>query len=65
MDKGRIAHVVAVGSGKGGVGKSTASALLASELARRGLKVGVLDADVTGPSLPKLFGVHGPLVDRG
>ena len=65
MDKGRIAHVVAVGSGKGGVGKSTAAALLASELARRGLKVGVLDADVTGPSVPKLFGVSGPLVDRG
>ncbi|MGI0132854.1 MAG: Mrp/NBP35 family ATP-binding protein [Thermoplasmata archaeon] len=65
MDKGRIAHVVAVGSGKGGVGKSTAAALLASELTRRGLKVGVLDADVTGPSIPKLFGVRGPLVDRG
>ncbi len=65
MDKGRIRHVVAVGSGKGGVGKSSVTALLAAELRRRGLAVGVLDADITGPSIPKLFGLHGPLVDRG
>jgi Mrp family chromosome partitioning ATPase len=65
MDKGRIRHVVAVGSGKGGVGKSSTTALLAAELGRRGLKVGILDADITGPSIPKLFGLPGPLVDRG
>ena len=65
MQKGTIQRVVAVGSGKGGVGKSTATALLAVGLARRGLKVGILDADVTGPSMPKLFGVTGPLLDRG
>ncbi len=65
MDKGQIAHVVAVGSGKGGVGKSSVAALLASELRRRGRSVGLLDADITGPSLPKLLGVAGPLVDRG
>ncbi|MCI4349708.1 MAG: Mrp/NBP35 family ATP-binding protein [Thermoplasmata archaeon] len=65
MDKGRIAHVVAVGSGKGGVGKSSATSLLASELRRRGLAVGVLDADITGPSVPKLYGLAGPLVDKG
>jgi Mrp family chromosome partitioning ATPase len=65
MGKGRIQHVVAVGSGKGGVGKSSVTALLASELHRRGLKVGVLDADITGPSIPKLFGLTGGLVDRG
>ena len=65
MEKGQIAHVVAVGSGKGGVGKSSTTALLAAELTRRGLKVGVLDADVTGPSIPKLLGLTGPLVDRG
>lgn len=65
MDKGRIAHVIAVGSGKGGVGKSSATALLAAELRRQGLKVGVLDADVTGPSIPKLFGLAGPLLDKG
>jgi len=65
MDKGRIRHVVAVGSGKGGVGKSTATALLATELRRRGLRVGILDADITGPSIPKLLGMTGPLTDRG
>ncbi len=65
MDKGRIAHVVAVGSGKGGVGKSAVTALLACELRRRGKTVGILDADVTGPSIPKVLGVTGPLMDRG
>ncbi|MCI4321725.1 MAG: Mrp/NBP35 family ATP-binding protein [Thermoplasmata archaeon] len=65
MGKGQIAHVVAVGSGKGGVGKSATTALLAAELRRRGLSVGLLDADVTGPSVPKLFGLAGPLLDKG
>lgn len=65
MEKGRIARVVAVGSGKGGVGKSSVTALLASELRRRGRSVGILDADVTGPSIPKMLGMQGPLVDRG
>lgn len=65
MSKGGIRHVVAVGSGKGGVGKSSVTALLAVELRRRGLAVGILDADVTGPSIPKLLGLTGPLVDRG
>lgn len=65
MDKGSIRQIVAVGSGKGGVGKSSTTALLASELQRRGLKVGILDADVTGPSVPKLLGLAGPLADRG
>jgi ATP-binding protein involved in chromosome partitioning len=65
MDKGRIVHVIAVGSGKGGVRKSSSTALLAAALSRRGLKVGILDADITGPSIPKLLGLHGPLVDRG
>lgn len=65
MEKGSIVHVVAVGSGKGGVGKSSVTALLATSLRRRGLSVGVLDADVTGPSIPKLLGVSGPLYDKG
>jgi Mrp family chromosome partitioning ATPase len=65
MDKGAIQHVVAVGSGKGGVGKSSVTALLAVELARKGLQVGILDADITGPSIPKLLGLTGPLLDRG
>ena len=53
----KITHVIAVLSGKGGVGKSSITALLAVALNRRGLRVGVLDADITGPSQPRLFGV--------
>ncbi len=56
----KIKTVVAVMSGKGGVGKSTVAALLAAGLRRKGLRVGVLDADITGPSIPLLFGVHEP-----
>ena len=52
-----IKRVIAVMSGKGGVGKSSVSALLASALARRGHKTALLDADITGPSIPKLFGL--------
>ena len=52
-----IGQVIAVMSGKGGVGKSSLTALLAVMLARRGKKVGILDADVTGPSIPRLFGL--------
>lgn len=65
LPKGNIRNVIAVGSGKGGVGKSAVTALLACELQRQGLKVGILDADVTGPSVPKLLGLSGHLVDRG
>jgi Mrp family chromosome partitioning ATPase len=60
-----MANIIAVGSGKGGVGKSTVAALIASELVRDGKVVGILDADITGPSIPKLFGVTGQLVDAG
>lgn len=56
----RIKRVIGVMSGKGGVGKSFVTALLASEMKLRGHTVGVLDADITGPSIPKLFGVKGP-----
>ncbi len=65
MEKGQIRHVVAVGSGKGGVGKSSVTSLLACELVRRGRSVGILDADITGPSIPKVLGLTGPLVDKG
>jgi ATP-binding protein involved in chromosome partitioning len=65
MEKGGLSHVIAVGSGKGGVGKSSVATLLALELRRRGRTVGILDADITGPSVPKLLGMTGPLVDRG
>ncbi|MBP7936426.1 MAG: Mrp/NBP35 family ATP-binding protein [Phycisphaerae bacterium] len=53
-----VHSVVAVGAGKGGVGKSTISVLVAVGLARRGAKVGLLDADVYGPSIPKMLGVE-------
>lgn len=54
-----IKHIVAVASGKGGVGKSTTTANLALGMAANGLRVGVLDADIYGPSVPRLFNVSG------
>ena len=54
-----IKKVIGIVSGKGGVGKSMTSAMLATLMRRRDYAVGVLDADVTGPSIPKLFGIHG------
>ncbi|WP_269931008.1 Mrp/NBP35 family ATP-binding protein [Aminobacter sp. HY435] len=54
-----IASIIAVASGKGGVGKSTTAVNIALGLAAKGLKVGVLDADIYGPSMPKLLGIHG------
>ncbi len=54
-----VRHIVAVASGKGGVGKSTTAANFALGLASLGLKVGLLDADIYGPSVPKLFGLTG------
>ena len=58
--KSHIKKVIGVVSGKGGVGKSMTSAMLAVAMRRLGHTVGILDADITGPSIPKLFGVHGP-----
>ena len=55
---GEIKKVIAVMSGKGGVGKSSVAGLIASSLQKKGKKVGVLDADITGPSIPKLFGIN-------
>ena len=54
-----IKHVLGVISGKGGVGKSLVTGILATELSRAGHKVGILDGDITGPSIPKMFGLSG------
>lgn len=56
--KNHIKHVIAVLSGKGGVGKSTVTVLLARALKQMGLQIGVMDADITGPSIPRLFGIE-------
>lgn len=56
-ERSSIKHVIGVLSGKGGVGKSYVTSLLAVSLAKQGYKVGILDADVTGPSIPKCFGI--------
>jgi Mrp family chromosome partitioning ATPase len=62
-----IKNVIAVMSGKGGVGKSVVSSLTAIALRRRGGEIGILDADITGPSIPKIFGVSGspPVAESG
>ena len=57
-----VKHVIGVVSGKGGVGKSFVTASLAAQMAKAGYTVGILDADITGPSIPKMFGAHGQLV---
>lgn len=57
-----IRHVIGVVSGKGGVGKSFVTASLAVQMAKAGCRVGILDADITGPSIPKMFGAHAQIV---
>ena len=57
-DLSSVKHVIGVVSGKGGVGKSLVTSLLAITMARRGFKVGILDGDITGPSIPKVFGIN-------
>ena len=54
-----IKNVIVVMSGKGGVGKSSFASMIAITLNKKGYKVGILDGDITGPSIPKLFGLHG------
>ncbi len=55
----RVEHILAIMSGKGGVGKSLVTGLVAAEMRRRGLRTGILDADITGPSIPRMFGLSG------
>lgn len=55
----KIKKIIGVVSGKGGVGKSLVTSMLASEMARKGYKVGIMDGDITGPSIPKYFGLKG------
>lgn len=57
-EKNKIKKIVAVVSGKGGVGKSSVTSMIAVALNKKGYKVGILDADITGPSIPQIFGVH-------
>ena len=61
----RIGKVIAVVSGKGGVGKSMVTASLARTMREQGFSVGILDADITGPSIPKMYGIHGTASGNG
>ncbi len=64
-DLSSVKHVIGVCSGKGGVGKSIVTSMLAVLMQRRGYKVGILDADVTGPSIPKAFGLNADVEGDG
>lgn len=61
LERKGIRNVIAIMSGKGGVGKSFVTSFMAVQLTRLGYKVGILDADITGPSMAKMFGLKGPL----
>lgn len=64
-ENSNIKHIYGIVSGKGGVGKSFVTSTIASELRRQGKTVGILDADITGPSIPKSFGITDPAVSDG
>lgn len=58
-----VKKVIGIVSGKGGVGKSMVTSMLAVLLSRKGYNTAILDADITGPSIPKAFGIHGQVSD--
>lgn len=60
-----VKHVIGIVSGKGGVGKSLVTSMMAVLMQRKGYKVGILDADITGPSIPKAFGLNAPVEGDG
>ena len=60
-----VKHIIGVVSGKGGVGKSLVTSMLAVNMQRKGYKVGIMDADITGPSIPKAFGLNKPVEGEG
>lgn len=61
----KVKHVIGIVSGKGGVGKSLVTGLMASITAKQGFKTAILDADITGPSIPRMFNVDGPIDSDG
>ena len=61
----KVKHVIGIVSGKGGVGKSLVTGLMASITAKQGFKTAILDADITGPSIPRMFNVGGPIDSDG
>ncbi|HHT47305.1 MAG TPA: Mrp/NBP35 family ATP-binding protein [Firmicutes bacterium] len=65
ISRSDVKHVIAIGSGKGGVGKSSITALLAAGARKEGFNTGILDADITGPSIPKMFGLKTGQENRG
>ena len=60
-----VKKVIGIISGKGGVGKSTVTSILAGKLAKMGYRVGIMDADITGPSIPRMFGIEGTVQASG
>ena len=64
-EKSKVKKVIAVVSGKGGVGKSLVTSKLAVEMRKKGFRTAILDADITGPSIPKAFGIHGRALSDG
>jgi Mrp family chromosome partitioning ATPase len=64
-DKSKVKKVIGVVSGKGGVGKSLVTSMLAINMVNKGYKTAIMDADITGPSIPKAFGIEGKAVSNG